>query len=70
MPLEELPTMLLALEPEKMSANDLEGRLRMQGPPVVARIVDDKLCLDLRTVASSELKDLERAIRGAILNAK
>ena len=66
LPLEELPTMLLALEPEEMSAHDLEGRLRLQNPPVIARIVEDKLCLDLRTVASSELKDLERAIRAAL----
>ena len=66
LPLEELPTMRLALEPEKMSANDLESRLRLQDPPVVARIVDDKLCLDLRTVVSRELVELERAIRGAL----
>jgi L-seryl-tRNA(Ser) seleniumtransferase len=66
LPLEELPTMLLALEPENMSVNDLEGRLRLQDPPVVARIVDDKLCLDLRTVMSRELEELERSIRGAL----
>ncbi|MCJ7501175.1 L-seryl-tRNA(Sec) selenium transferase [bacterium] len=66
LPLEELPTMLLALEPEKMSAHDLEGRLRLHDPPIVARIVDDRLCLDLRTVASRELADLERGIRYAL----
>ena len=58
--------MLLALEPKKMSANDLEKKLRLQDPPVVARIVDDKLCLDLRTVMSRELSDLERAIRNSL----
>jgi L-seryl-tRNA(Ser) seleniumtransferase len=67
LPLEELPTMLLALEPEKISANDLEGRLRLQNPPVIGRIVDDRFCLDLRTVQSAELKDLERGIRSALL---
>ena len=67
LPLEELPTMLLALEPEGMSANDLEGRLRLQDPPVIGRIVDDRFCLDLRTVQSAELKDLERGIRSALL---
>ena len=66
LPLEELPTTLLVLEPEDISTNDLESRLRLQDPPVVGRIVDDKLCLDLRTVASSELKDLEKAVRGAL----
>ncbi len=66
LPLEELPTMLLGLQSQGMSANDLEERLRLQDPPVVARIVDDKLCLDLRTVASRELPDLERGIRNAL----
>ncbi|MDF1526083.1 MAG: L-seryl-tRNA(Sec) selenium transferase [bacterium] len=70
LPLEELPTMLLALDPEEMSAHDLEGRLRLQDPPVIARIVDDRLCLDLRTVQSRQLGDLEKAIIGALLNAK
>lgn len=67
LPLEEMPTMLLALEPENMTANDFEARLRLQDPPVVGRIVEDKLCLDLRTVQSNELKDLERSIRLALL---
>ena len=66
LPLEELPTMLLAFETEEISANELEGRLRLQDPPVVARIVEDKLCLDLRTVMPRELGDLERAIRCAL----
>ena len=66
LPLEELPTMLLALEPEKISANDLEGRLRLHDPPIVARIVDDRLCLDLRTVMSRELGELESAIRNSL----
>jgi L-seryl-tRNA(Ser) seleniumtransferase len=66
LPLEELPTMLLGLQPQGMSANDLEDRLRLQDPPVVGRIVEDRLCLDLRTVQSSELKDLERSLRSAL----
>jgi L-seryl-tRNA(Ser) seleniumtransferase len=66
LPLEELPTMLLTLEAKGVSAQELEKRLRLADPPVVGRIVEDKLCLDLRTVASRELGDLEKAIRGAI----
>lgn len=66
LPLEEMPTVLIALEANGLSAQALEGRLREQDPPVVGRIVDDRLCLDLRTVSSAELKDLERAIRGAL----
>jgi L-seryl-tRNA(Ser) seleniumtransferase len=70
LPLEELPTILLALEPEGMSAGNLELALRRQNPPVIGRIVDDRLCLDLRTVASGELRDLEKSIRGALESTK
>jgi L-seryl-tRNA(Ser) seleniumtransferase len=70
LPLEELPTMLLALEAKYVSTQELERRLRLADPPVVGRIVEDRLCLDLRTVMSRELGDLEKAIRGAILDAE
>jgi len=66
LPLEELPTMLLALAPDNLSANEFEQRLRVQDPPVIGRIVEDRFCLDLRTVQSNELKDLERSIRSAL----
>lgn len=66
LPLEDLPTVLLALEPIRMSTRDFEEALRKQDPPIVARIVDDKVCIDLRTVSSRELPELERSIRGAL----
>jgi len=70
LPLEDLPTMLLALEPEGVSADRFEEALRRQEPPVVTRIVDDKVCFDLRTVSSRELGELEAGIRGAIRSFK
>ncbi len=66
LPLEEMPTVLLALETEALSAQDFEARLREQDPPVIGRIVEDRVCLDFRTVLPRELGELERAIRGAI----
>jgi L-seryl-tRNA(Ser) seleniumtransferase len=70
LPMEELPTVLLALQPERMSTENFERSLREQDPPVIARIVDDKLCIDLRTVSSRELGDLEKGIRGALQDAE
>lgn len=66
LPLEEIPSILLALEPGGISAQDLEARLREQEPPVIGRIVEDRVCLDFRTVLPRELGDLERSIRGAV----
>ncbi|HTW64036.1 MAG TPA: L-seryl-tRNA(Sec) selenium transferase [Bryobacteraceae bacterium] len=44
---------------------DAERRCRLSDPPVVARIEDGRLLLDLRTVFSNEEADLARVIRAA-----
>ncbi|MDQ3171713.1 MAG: L-seryl-tRNA(Sec) selenium transferase, partial [Acidobacteriota bacterium] len=49
-----LPTRLIALTHETMSAAALETALRAAAPPIIARIQDDRLLLDLRTVAPDE----------------
>lgn len=45
-----LPTRLLAVRHAAHPAEWLDARLRHASPPVVGRIVDDRLVLDLRTV--------------------
>ncbi len=46
----QLPTVLLALERDELSAAALEARLRGLETPLVARILDDRVVLDLRTI--------------------
>jgi len=46
----ELPTRLVQLERDGLSADQIEERLRSSDPPVIARIQDDHVVLDLRTV--------------------
>lgn len=46
---------------------DSERRLRAADPPVIARIEDERLVLDLRTVAPSEEHELAAAVRAACL---
>ncbi|HEX7312428.1 MAG TPA: L-seryl-tRNA(Sec) selenium transferase [Pyrinomonadaceae bacterium] len=55
------PTALIALTHQRHSADSLDKHLRQQTPPVVARILDDRLVLDLRTVAESEEDELLEA---------
>jgi L-seryl-tRNA(Ser) seleniumtransferase len=57
-PLAHPATSLLALNHSKLSADKLEQSLRFSKPPVVARIVDDKVLLDLRTVSDAEETEL------------
>lgn len=45
-----LPTVLLAIERDGLTAAALEARLRGLSTPIIARIVDDRVVLDLRTV--------------------
>jgi L-seryl-tRNA(Ser) seleniumtransferase len=56
------PTALVALTHPRHSAAALDARLRRHAPPIVARILDDRLVLDLRTVAESEESELLDAL--------
>jgi L-seryl-tRNA(Ser) seleniumtransferase len=52
------PTALIALTHAHFSADALEARLRQARTPVVARICDERVVLDLRTVAVAEESEL------------
>jgi len=45
-----LPTRLLAISSAGISADELAGRLRASDPPVIARVEQGRVLLDLRTV--------------------
>ncbi len=45
---------LLALKHKKMPVNELEKTLRLSKPPVITRILEDKVLIDLRTVSENE----------------
>jgi L-seryl-tRNA(Ser) seleniumtransferase len=61
-PDQSLPTWLIALTGDAVR---LESRLRTGDPPVIARIEDDRLVIDLRTVAEEEEDRLIEAVRYA-----
>jgi L-seryl-tRNA(Ser) seleniumtransferase len=58
------PTALVALAHARLSADALEERLRRSRPPVVARILDGRVVLDLRTVSPDEEPELLGALAG------
>jgi len=49
-PEEQIPTYLVAITSECYSVNELEQHLRNFSVPIIARIEDNQLILDLRTV--------------------
>jgi L-seryl-tRNA(Ser) seleniumtransferase len=65
----QLPTRLVAITYPGLSADDLETRLRAVSTPVIARIDEDRVMLDLRTVRPGDdalLGDLVAEVAGAI----
>jgi L-seryl-tRNA(Ser) seleniumtransferase len=58
-------TMLISLEHTELSANEIELKLRNCSPPIIGRISDDKLLLDLRTVDPTEEAELVRGLQSA-----
>ncbi|MGH7448937.1 MAG: L-seryl-tRNA(Sec) selenium transferase, partial [Longimicrobiales bacterium] len=60
-----IPTSLVLIGREGWSAHELERRLRAGTPALVARIVDDRVAIDLRTVPTEDDAALLSAVAGA-----
>jgi len=54
-PTSTLPTTLIAITHPSKSAQEIEHQLRTSTPPIIARIAEGKVLLDLRTVFDSEI---------------
>jgi L-seryl-tRNA(Ser) seleniumtransferase len=57
-----LPTRLLAVSAESLSADELVSRLRLSTPPVIARVEEGHVLLDLRTVFPEQDEVLVQAL--------
>jgi L-seryl-tRNA(Ser) seleniumtransferase len=69
MPTARLPSWGLALAPVPGSgsrATDVELALRRSDPPVIARILDDRVVLDMRTVLPRDTEALLAAVAAAV----
>jgi L-seryl-tRNA(Ser) seleniumtransferase len=67
-PAQSLPTRLLRIRSRRYSATQLEARLRSgpAGMPVIARIEEDRLILDLRTVFPEQEHALAESVLAAL----
>jgi len=70
LPVQELPTIVLAIRPEVCSVNHLEVNLRKGEPPVIVRISKEEIVLDMRTVFDEEIPMLAKAIQNALSATK
>jgi L-seryl-tRNA(Ser) seleniumtransferase len=61
-PTAHLRTSLISLAHEDLTPNQIEEAMRQTNPPVITRIVDDQVLLDLRTVEEDDEPLVEQAI--------
>jgi L-seryl-tRNA(Ser) seleniumtransferase len=62
-PTSNLPTTLIAISHPNKTAQEIERQLRTASPPIIARISEGKVLLDLRTVFSDQLEALRNALK-------
>ncbi|MGE5752135.1 MAG: L-seryl-tRNA(Sec) selenium transferase [Deltaproteobacteria bacterium] len=70
MPEVRIPTSCVAVSHPDVRVEELEERLRLGDPPVVARIGKGKLLLDMRTVRDGELPGLAAALLAVAAKGK
>ena len=58
-----LPTKLLAVTRDGLSADEISARLRASEPPVIARVEEGRVLLDLRTVFPEQDENVIAALR-------
>ncbi|HEU4797082.1 MAG TPA: L-seryl-tRNA(Sec) selenium transferase, partial [Pyrinomonadaceae bacterium] len=62
-PTSNIKTVVIALTHPHKSASDLELQLRQSSPPVISRVAEDKILVDLRTVFPEDLPALVAALK-------
>ncbi|WP_394120131.1 L-seryl-tRNA(Sec) selenium transferase [Planococcus donghaensis] len=58
MPGVEIPTYIAAIKHRTLSAEQLAAQLRQAKPAIVARIQEERVCIDFRTIHHSEMEEL------------
>ncbi len=58
LPLTELPTYVVLLEPRFSTVGEVEQRLRENVPPIIVRIKEEKILLDARTILPEEYSEV------------
>jgi L-seryl-tRNA(Ser) seleniumtransferase len=65
LPMEQLPTFLVAVSAPSVKAQELARLLRMDDACIFARIEDDKVMLDVRTMTDEQIAPVAAAVARA-----
>jgi len=63
LPTQEIPTMLLSIKSSRISASRLDERLRHCEVPIVARISEEEVLFDLRTIDEEEFTFVKKGLQ-------
>jgi L-seryl-tRNA(Ser) seleniumtransferase len=63
LPLEDLPTWVVAITPLTMTVNQLEQKMRESDPPIIARISNEQILMDPRTIDEGEANLVLKSLR-------
>ncbi len=61
LPIEKLPTRVVSVTSSTLSTAELEKRLRESTPPIVVRVKEDRILLDVRTILPEDFDQLATA---------
>ena len=63
LPDEAIPTWLVTVRTDRCSPDQIATKLRAQSPPVIARIADEAIILDLRTLSDEDSDEIAIAFQ-------
>ena len=66
LPAAEIPSVAVQWSPKQIKVSDAVHRLRDREVPIVARVHDDAICFDLRTITDDDFEELAAGVTSAI----
>ena len=66
LPTQEIPTVLIGICAKSLSAAALEEGLRKWKTPIIVRVADDQVLLDVRTLDAEEYSEIRDALRALV----
>jgi len=61
-PISSLPTVAISVARDGVTANKISELLRQRNPPIIVRIVNDRVLIDLRTIAPGDEAEIEKSL--------
>jgi len=66
LPLAKIPTIAVSLYSRRTPPDELEKHLRSWSPPIIGRVAEDRVILDMRTVTGEEAREIAKAVMSLI----